>query len=108
MYLKSFIFIISAVLLSACVTTDMSSYVDPEYESSGYQVRTVVVRALGAGLKETQEAETGLVEKFKSYGIDAVKFIDIVPPTREYSADMIWPWRRSPATVPSACPIHPE
>ncbi len=73
--------------LSACVTTKTTGYVDPAYSSGVFQIKKVVVRANGGGLEETDLAETGIVQKLSDLGVEAIRYIDIVPPTRTYSVE---------------------
>jgi len=77
--------LVATFILSGCVTTKTTGYVDPKYRDSGYTVSKVVVRIGNATMEETQIAEQTLVEKFNDYGVDAIKYTDIVPLTRSYS-----------------------
>lgn len=65
--------------------SDTTSFVDPDYSDGGYQITKTVVKIDGATLKEVLSAETALVEKFSSLGVDAIKYTDLIPPTRDYS-----------------------
>tara|TARA_B100001989_G_scaffold247983_1_gene220938 strand:+ start:2758 stop:3450 length:693 start_codon:yes stop_codon:yes gene_type:complete len=79
-YLLSFVFI-----LAGCVTTNTTGFVDPDYRESGYEISRVVIQVNGATMEETQIAEQKLSEKFNAHNVQAIKFTDIVPPTREYT-----------------------
>lgn len=71
--------------LTACTTTDTTGYVDPAYRNGEFQTKKVVVRVDGGTLEETDLAETAYAKKFSELGVDAIRYIDIVPPTRNYS-----------------------
>lgn len=74
-------------ILTGCVTTHTTGFVDPDYRNSGYEVSKIVVQVNGATMEETQIAEQKLSEKFNAHSIETIKFTDIVPPTRNYSAE---------------------
>jgi len=81
--------IVPIFLLVGCVTTKTTGFVDPDYRDVDYQISTVVVRVLRATMEETQIAEQKLTEKFNAHNVKAIKFTDIVPPTRSYEEDKI-------------------
>ncbi len=72
------------IILSACVTTKTTGYLDPAYRDSSYTVNKVVVKATSDSMEESMLAETELVNKFSSLGVEAIKYTDIIPPTRNY------------------------
>ena len=81
--------IILAVICSGCATTEITSFVDPDYRDKVYKVSTLLVRATGTTLQETLAFENALEEKTKKYGIQIIKFTDLVPPTRSASPEEI-------------------
>lgn len=82
------LFLLFALLfpLTACVTSKTTGYVDPAYSSGVFQIKKVVVGVNGGGLEQTDLAETGIAQKLSDLGVEAIRYIDIVPPTRNYSA----------------------
>lgn len=87
--MKNFLVLTMLFALTGCVTTKTTGFVDPEYKENAYQISSVIVRAEGATLEEAQLAEQRLVEKFNELGVHATKFMDIVPPTRNYKDEKI-------------------
>lgn len=76
-------------LLAGCVSAKTTGFVDPDYRDRGYEVSKVVVQINGATMEETQLAEQKLSEKFNTHSVTAIKFTDIVPPTRDYSPEQV-------------------
>lgn len=85
--MKKLSLLLLTVLLAGCVTTKTTGFVDPAYQSKGYQVSNVVVRAKGATMEEALAAEEKFAEKFSAHGVKVTKFIDLAPPTRKYTVE---------------------
>ena len=74
-----------AVAVAGCVRTTTDSYTDPAYTlNAGYQ--TIVVIAKGMGLHETMQAEDALAAALTKKRLTALRGIDVIPPTRKFSA----------------------
>lgn len=71
------------LLLSACISTQIEGYTDPEYKD--YQAKKVAVFMSGAD-SFVPEMEKQLVSKFNESFVGAVLAKEILPPTRNYSA----------------------
>lgn len=82
---KALLLIVPVFLLASCITTNTTSFVDPNYKLGTYKIRKVVVKADSTSLEEILLAENALTEKFKSLRVDAIKYVDLIPPTRNYS-----------------------
>jgi len=82
---------IAAVLLAFALTacgpatqTRGVSYIDPDYRDRRFE--SVVVEADKDNLQERTALEHAAVKELRERGIDAVASLDLVPPTRTYSA----------------------
>lgn len=71
----------AALLLAACVRSEISSYTDPSFRQSA-AVGSVVVFGLGMGLEERATVEGAAVARLGARGIRGVRGLDVAPPTR--------------------------
>ncbi|QYY35928.1 hypothetical protein [Ruficoccus sp. ZRK36] len=81
-------FIVCTVgLLTGCTSTSISSYRDPAYAQTSYSSFVIV-----AGLPRVSAQgylESELARLLSERGIDAIRGVDILPPTREYDPESI-------------------
>jgi len=82
-----FLLIVFAALinLTGCATTETTGYVDPAYSNGTFHTKKVVVRVDGGTLAETDLAETAFAQNFSDLGVESIRYMDLVPPTRNYS-----------------------
>jgi len=73
--------------LSGCATTNVSSFIDPEYANEIYKMPIVWGRI--APLEDRQKLEGGIVAKFSSKGINAILGTAVFPPTRDITKEFI-------------------
>ncbi len=84
------VFFLAAALLAGCVPrTEMTSFVDPAFRGAGPSFSSVVVFAAGIGLEERQIIEDSVVEAFAVHKVRALRGVDVIPPTRDYT-DAEW------------------
>jgi len=72
----------AALVLAACVKTEVTSYTDPAFRPDG-KFASVLVAAFGTGLQETQTVESAAVQAFAAKGVRALRSLDVIPPTRQ-------------------------
>lgn len=83
--------IISVLLLSACnATTRLTGYVDPDYREN-FQAHKILIRTEGLPLEEQKLVEEAFVETLSGYHVEAIKGLDVFPPTRKISHDKTLP-----------------
>ena len=82
---------INLVILSflvGCVSTKITSFRDPEFRT-GYSIGKIVVGAPELPLTERLAVETKFVEAFEKASVVAVRAVDLLPPTRQFTGDQI-------------------
>jgi len=75
--------ILSAALLFSCAWTDVTSIKDPNY--SQIQFNNVLVVAAFSDIEYRQKTELAFKKQLEKQGVNAVRSIDMFPPTREVS-----------------------
>jgi len=76
-----------AVGLAACASDRTASFVDPDYQGQIPKNWRVAVSGINMGLKEQMALIDAARTEFGDYGIVAVSSLQIVPPTREVTAE---------------------
>ena len=79
--------ILITLLITGCVTTNVKGYTDREY--NGYKIKKAVVRAPNAGFAFGELLEGSLVEELNNAGVPAKSFLEMFPPTREWSNEQV-------------------
>lgn len=69
-----------ALSVVGCVSTDMSTYIDPNYVNQQYD--SVVVHVHGISIRDREVFESQFQEEFAKIGVSCQRFIDLVPPTQ--------------------------
>jgi len=69
-----------AMMLSGCVSTDLSSYRDPDFAATSFHNPIIFVATEDIKWRDSLESE--IVKQFKMQKINASKSIDIAPPTK--------------------------
>lgn len=80
--IKAAICLSLATILGACTAHNTASVVDPTARSLSIS-RIIAYADKNAPLAEQEAMETAMVERLRANGIDAVRGIDIAPPTRD-------------------------
>lgn len=76
-----------AVGLAACANNRTASFVDPDYQGKLPKDWRVAVSGINMGLNEQMALIDAARNEFDDYGIIAVSSLQIVPPTREVTAE---------------------
>ncbi|ANO50685.1 hypothetical protein [Woeseia oceani] len=80
--------IIAVVLAAGCASTELSSYIDPEYVDRSFN--SVVVWSDWPEIEGREILETILAEEIRAVTqASVVRSIDVAPPTRQFSSDEI-------------------
>ncbi|MCR9176153.1 MAG: hypothetical protein NXI19_09165 [Alphaproteobacteria bacterium] len=76
------------LLVTACVRTNLTSYTDPQIPPT-FQLGKTMVFAGSMPLAERIPVESKFVELLDAEGIEAVRGVDIIPPTQKMSKEQI-------------------
>lgn len=76
------------VVCAACVRTKLTTYRDPAY-ASGYRLGKVLVAAQGLPLAERSAVESSFVIQFQTANVIAVRSLDLIPPTRQFTPEAV-------------------
>lgn len=79
--------LIAGIILNSCVTTNTTSFTDPEFK--GEQYDKIVVYADIPDLESRKKMESKITMKLREAGLDAYNGTDMFPPTREWSDESI-------------------
>ncbi len=82
----SIAFVLS-ILISSCVSTETTSFVDPSFKGKKFQ--KICVLADFNDLKYKQKLEREFLEIFKDNNINAVSGTQLFPPTREWTQEQM-------------------
>ncbi len=85
--MKKSIILFAFIFVYGCasVSTNITSYTDPDYRT--YKVKNIAVIADVADLSSKMKIESTFVHYFREKNIAVLTGYDIIPPTRNYSAD---------------------
>lgn len=86
--LTALFLITTGFAVAACARTEMTSYVDPSYRS-GTKFSSVIVVGVNMSLEEKQVAENAAAGAFRQHGAMALRGVDVIPPTRNYTDEQI-------------------
>lgn len=86
--MRYFITVLILIAATGCVRTNLTSYSDPSL-SSGYRLGKVMVFAGELPLDERAAVETKFVEQFASEKVQAVRGMDVLPPTRQFTQEEV-------------------
>jgi hypothetical protein len=88
MYIKLVIVLFAAIsLLSSCASVDTQSYVDPDFRNHKFTKICVMVNE--QDLRNREYIEKEFVKEFADQGINADMSVKMMPPTREWTDEMI-------------------
>jgi len=80
------LFVVATISISACVSTNVSGYVDPDFDGVGYS--KIAVLADTPDYEWRNDIEERVSKRIrKKSASDAVRYMDVVPPTRELSVE---------------------
>lgn len=84
MKLKIVLFVIVALLtLEGCASTTITSFKDPQYKTTTFN--RILVIANFSNLQRRWRVETQLVKEFQRIGVFAIEYLNLFPPTRDYT-----------------------
>lgn len=86
--IAKFSLLILVFITSGCVSSDISSFTDPDYRGSP-RFDSVMVFADRMGLEERRRTEDQIVQSLSSQGVAGYRSIDYAPPTRGDAFDQI-------------------
>lgn len=75
----------ATAMLAACAAPKVTSYTDPNYRAQGPQKWRVAVLGVDMSLGEQQALERQGVASFNEAGVDALRGMNVLHPTKEYS-----------------------
>jgi hypothetical protein len=82
-----FLLLFATVSLGGCVTTQVKGYTDRDYNH--YKVERVVVRAPNTDFAFAELLEQSMVRELINNGVRAASFLDMFPPTRQWTNDEV-------------------
>lgn len=82
--MKKLLCLLFLLTLAGCASTDLTGYVDPAYKNRNIEKMVVCIK--GADMGEVFEAEEKISLMLADYNIKALKYSEIILPTRENSA----------------------
>lgn len=82
--MKKLLCLMLLFMLAGCASTDLTGYIDPAYQN--HNLRKMIVCIKGADMGEVFEAEEKISQMLADYNIKALKYSEIILPTRENNA----------------------
>lgn len=76
--------LIFLAMFAGCASTELTGYVDPAYQN--HNLEKMIVCITGVNMGETFEAEEKISQMLTDYNIKALKYSEIILPTRENTA----------------------